>query len=676
MGFRVPSALTPPASFSDAGSLMTFTRMPTYDAQLISWNPPGAGYTWYGYTSAAYSGSYATATVVYDVPFGVPQQAGGAALASPLDYQVVEGAQLSATPAITCNFSAYELCVAASATSTPADANSRILTDQTAHMSAATFRDLGMSGTTTASVAAGGSTTVPFSTRFNGPVLPAGESFAMSASSNGPGFSVTPSSSTWVPAANSTATFNANVTVPGGTAAGTYNVTLTATGSGGGAVRTATSTVTVTSDTTAPTPNPMTATAVANSPSQVTVTAALATDDNALHATPYSVDSGTASWQSSRTFVKSGLAVANTQYTWTVRARDAAGNASTGTVSRRTLSNPPTGVAFTASDWTSANQNRLTLGWTTPTGGATSYVVRTSPGNAVVTSTSASSATFSGLAGNVSLTYKVCSVNGDGVEETVCSTAVTGTTPPDGPASASTASITTTGATYTWSSVAGATKYRLNITTGATCGTAVSSVSSIATTSYALNSLQVDREYTYTLNSYGGTGAYGAPSSCGQLSSTNDRTAIAVSVDSASRNLGTGAPGAALTAASVITVTTAMTSTFELHAQLDHLPQTGGYTIPAVTNGGTVATPLAWGAATGFGITMSGATANAKWSNGTKYAPISTSDSTLNATTGLNPDFATDEVTSLNVGYRITAPSTQFVGTYAATVTYTIVPTA
>ena len=66
-----------------------------------------------------------------------------------------------------------------------------------------------------------------------------------------------------------------------------------------------------------------------------------------LHATPYSFDNGV-TWQAGNTLVQSGL-TANTQYSKTIRVRDALGNLTTAaTISRYTLPAAPTGLGATA----------------------------------------------------------------------------------------------------------------------------------------------------------------------------------------------------------------------------------------------------------------------------------------------------------------------------------------
>jgi len=103
------------------------------------------------------------------------------------------------------------------------------------------------------------------------------------------------------------------------------------------------STWTVGFDFTAPTPNPPTGSANADSTTQITWTATVASDSggSGLDSSPYSFDNG-GTWQVSNTFVKSDCAP-NTQYTKTIKYRDAAGNQTSGTcISKYTLPAAPT----------------------------------------------------------------------------------------------------------------------------------------------------------------------------------------------------------------------------------------------------------------------------------------------------------------------------------------------
>ena len=176
-------------------------------------------------------------------------------------------------------------------------------------------------------------------------------------------------------------------------------------------------------DTTAPTPNPSTGSGVANSTTQITwtINAAADTGGVGLHATPYSFDNG-ATWQAGNTLVQSGL-TANTQYSKTIRVRDALGNLTTAaTISRYTLPAAPTGLTGTPG-WTLADGYRDSLAWTAPAGGAALYVVRWSAdGYAGSQGLSAGTARVQQfLAANTSYTYKVCAANADGAAQTTCS---------------------------------------------------------------------------------------------------------------------------------------------------------------------------------------------------------------------------------------------------------------
>lgn len=184
-------------------------------------------------------------------------------------------------------------------------------------------------------------------------------------------------------------------------------------------------------DAAAPTPNPPTPSAVANSPNQITWTTAVAVDASpglAYHS--YSFDNG-ATWVGSRSYFETGLN-ANTQYTRTVVTRDSLDNRTTGApVSKYTLTNPPTGASGTGG-WDATDGYKVTLTWSAPVGGASSYVVRWGQDAYASVQGSTAGLTFTqpNLAANTTYAFRICGVNPDGAEETTCAGPVLVTTPP------------------------------------------------------------------------------------------------------------------------------------------------------------------------------------------------------------------------------------------------------
>lgn len=110
-------------------------------------------------------------------------------------------------------------------------------------------------------------------------------------------------------------------------------------------------------DTTAPTPNPATfASVTADSSSQITAVATTASDETALHATPYdfAIDGTWQGYQSSATKVFTSL-TASTSYAFKTRTRDAAGNvtseSSVSNVSTQAAAGPLTITSATATNF-------------------------------------------------------------------------------------------------------------------------------------------------------------------------------------------------------------------------------------------------------------------------------------------------------------------------------------
>jgi hypothetical protein len=104
----------------------------------------------------------------------------------------------------------------------------------------------------------------------------------------------------------------------GNTRTGTWDIGAFEYGAGGG-------------DVTAPTPNPATfASVTADSTTQITAVATTASDETALHSTPYdfSINGVYQGYQASRTKVFTGL-IPNTSYAFKTRIKDAAGNVTT-----------------------------------------------------------------------------------------------------------------------------------------------------------------------------------------------------------------------------------------------------------------------------------------------------------------------------------------------------------
>ncbi len=431
-------------------------------------------------------------------------------------------------------------------------------------------------------------------------------------------------------------------------------------------------------DAVAPTPNPATGSAVANSTSQITWTITPAIDEaggSGLHASAYSFDGGSA-WASSNVLVSTGLA-ANTSFTRTVRTRDAAGNATgSTTIVRHTLAAAPS-TPTAVSGWQSGDGHYVDLAWTAPAGGASAYRVRSSVDGYAAPIASPTTTTWRAqlLAPMTSYGFRICSVNGDGIEETTCAS-VAATTPPDAPTALTTTSITDTSARFSWTSPAGADAHRLEVFTDATC-TAAFVVAPDATAPHLEEGMSRDRAYHYRVTSYAATSSsWGAPSACTALSSSSGRTELSIEVDTSSVELGSVLVGGTALGSTTVTVGSFGSTGYALLAHVDGPLRTGANTIPD-TASGTVGSPPGSGAGdwtgAGFGFTVASATnLETGWSSGTRWAAFPTSATVIHATgTALTP--GTDVSTTTRIDYRVQIPAAQPPGNYSTTATYTAV---
>lgn len=434
--------------------------------------------------------------------------------------------------------------------------------------------------------------------------------------------------------------------------------------------------VAVVCDTTPPTPDPSTGSATADSTTQITWTTDAASDVGVgLHATAYGFDGA---WQASPTFVRTSLSP-NTEYQMSVQARDAVDNRTTASVvSRYTLAEPPS--APTASGgWSAVDGYHVALSWTAPTGGAGSYRVRhdTDAYAAVQATTASTGATLRFLAANTTVTYKICSVNGDGVEASTCTSVVSATTPPAAPTDLSTANHTPSQVTISWTAAAGQTDQRVELFSDAACTTSVSSTTGVSSPHTAAG-LLTDRRYFYRLASFStASSSWGEPTACTALTG-NGRTSITTSINAASISLGSLVPGSIGTASTTLTTTTYGSSGYRVSASMDGPMSDGSHEIPMTTSG-TVGAPAGAGAGpwtgTGFGMTLlSGENVGAGWAEGTHYAALTPTPTTI-LETGAAFAADTSNTTTTVIGYRLVVPPATPPGTYDATITYIVTGT-
>jgi hypothetical protein len=228
LGFRVPAGVTAPQAFaSTAGESLTFTRSPSYEAELNRLKPPPAGETWVGYLSSQYTLAYAGAeparqsTVALDL--ALPRSADGAPFQGPFAYMPVVGGrevgdpnEPKATDPVVCGPGVNGDPVACVDYPLEAqmDSNFNFPT-----------RDFGIvTGKATASP--GQTVTLPFGVRGAG-VMPAGLSATLAATTTLPGAAVAPSAPTAALTTGMDTRVTVPVTIPAHAPPGVFDVALT-----------------------------------------------------------------------------------------------------------------------------------------------------------------------------------------------------------------------------------------------------------------------------------------------------------------------------------------------------------------------------------------------------------------------------------------------------------------
>jgi chitodextrinase len=346
---------------------------------------------------------------------------------------------------------------------------------------------------------------------------------------------------------------------------------------------------TTTADTTPPTAPTNLA-----SPSKTSTSVSLswtASTDN-VGVTGYNVYNGTtlATSVTTTSATVSGL-TANTSYSFTVRAKDAAGNLSTASsaLSVRTSAStdttaPTAPTGLTASAVTSSS---VTLSWTASTDnvGVTGYDVYN--GTTLAASVTTTSANLSGLAANTtySLTVRAKDAAGNvsaaSAALSVKTSAAADTTPPTAPTGLTASAVTTSSVTLSWTASTdnvGVTGYDVYN------GTALAA--SVASTSVSVSGLAANTTYSFTVKAKDAAGNVSAASA-------------ALSVKTSAATTDTTAPTtpAGLTASAVTSSSVTLTWT----ASTDNV----GVTAYDVYNGTTLATSVATTSATVSGLAAS-----------------------------------------------------------------------
>lgn len=457
----------------------------------------------------------------------------------------------------------------------------------------------------------------------------------------------------------------------------TYHVCVSAEDNAGNASRTCSDGFTV--DSLAPTPDPLPAQATAVSTTSIDwlIGPAPVVDPAGgigLHAAPYSIDSGTASWQASTARTEISLAP-NTQYTRTLRARDALDNTRTTTLSRYTLAGAPTALAATSA-WNPTDGYVVNLTWTAPIpGGAAGYEIRSSADGyaAAVGSVVGTTGSVPALTAATTYTFRICSINDDGVVSPLagCSGPITQLTPLAGPVSQSAAPVDASTLRMTWTAVPGAGQYRVELFSDNSCSTAVTNDTTAATT-LDLTGLDADHRYWYRIRSYdAGIAAWGGPSTC-----TSVATAVQLALDASTLDFGVTLPQVPIDRVSTLSITGYESSGYTVMLQSDGPFRDGsGHSIPATTSGsvGTLGDGAGPWTGDGFGFSLdAGAGVGANWGAGTRFAAVTTAPQAI-VDTGHIFTPGAPRVTTLATRYRLSVPTGAVPGSYHAALTYTVI---
>jgi len=234
LGFRIPAASEPPASFSssDPAGVVAFSQDPGFTAELERLAPAGPGRRWVGYLSnpLSYTANGGPQRFTATARFTLLQGPDGAPFPRPFHYRVVAGSRISQgnlSPArpVVCG-SALD---AASADNSTVCANSPPAGEIGADLAVQT-RDAGvLAGAAQSSAAPGALAALPFTIAYSGAGGVAAPRLSLSASTTLPGATVTATPNVVIPPADGSVRALVTVEVPGGAPPGRYEVRLTAT---------------------------------------------------------------------------------------------------------------------------------------------------------------------------------------------------------------------------------------------------------------------------------------------------------------------------------------------------------------------------------------------------------------------------------------------------------------
>jgi hypothetical protein len=242
IGYRVPDATVAPATIQGTGAdALTFAPDPTYTAELQRLLPAPGGQRWVGYRSDVIALGGPGGGFTAAARFGLAPAADGGPFQGPFTYRTVVGfTSTTGGEPVDCGTSA----TAANPGGSPATPQDICVDSPDAAAlptnSPVATRDLGIVAGTPVGAAVGAEGDAPFTAKFAGTSDPAA-SFTLSASTNVPGGTATPSQPTLVPGTDSATPLTVRVAVPLDTGPGNYSVTLRA-ALANGQVRTRTAT--------------------------------------------------------------------------------------------------------------------------------------------------------------------------------------------------------------------------------------------------------------------------------------------------------------------------------------------------------------------------------------------------------------------------------------------------
>lgn len=230
VAYRVPTAAVAPATILSLDTVVTLSQNAQYAAEMQRLFPAPAGQKWVGYLGSTQTFSTAAGVQSFDVQpeFQLGQGANGTPFQSPFTYRTVVGLR-----SVAAGFPSNRPVVCETLTtdtrsadlSTTCFDSPNVATIGT-NLSQDTL-DLGVAAGAAATGSVGGTVPVAFTLNYSGTSTTTAN-FSISGASTLPGAIVAPSLGNLQPPTNSSTPVFANVTIPGGAAAGTYSVSLKA----------------------------------------------------------------------------------------------------------------------------------------------------------------------------------------------------------------------------------------------------------------------------------------------------------------------------------------------------------------------------------------------------------------------------------------------------------------